>query len=160
MRFFSIPVFGGEAAAQELDRFVADHRIVAVDKGLVQNGGASAWAVCVSYEDAGQRPAPSARREKVDYKEVLPEAEFSVFARLRDLRRRLAEQEGVPAYALFTNEQLATMVQQRVTTPTALGAISGVGAARVEKYGELFLAVLREGVRGLADGGKGAGGAP
>ena len=54
-----------------------------------------------------------ARRGKVDFKEVLSDPEFAVFARLRALRKERADAEGVPAYALFTNEQLAEMVQRR-----------------------------------------------
>lgn len=66
-----------------------------------------------------------------------------MFARLRALRKTLAEQEGVPAYALFTNEQLAGMVQRRVRTVGDLREIDGVGEARVEKYGGAFLDILR-----------------
>ncbi|MBP9803395.1 MAG: HRDC domain-containing protein [Candidatus Accumulibacter sp.] len=50
----------------------------------------------------------------------------------------MAEQEGVPMYALFTNEQLAEMVTRRTTTIAALGEIDGVGKARIEKYGKYF----------------------
>jgi hypothetical protein len=50
----------------------------------------------------------------VDYKEVLNEADFAVFSRLRDLRKVIAEKEAVPAYAIFTNEQLAAMVTGKV----------------------------------------------
>ena len=49
----------------------------------------------------------------------------------------------MPAYALFTNEQLAEMVQRRVRTLAALREIAGVGEARIEKYGEDFLDILR-----------------
>ena len=73
---------------------------------------------------------------------MLNEADFALFAKLRDLRKKLAEQEGVPAYALFTNEQLAQMAQQRVTTQAQLAALDGVGPARIEKYGEAFLNLL------------------
>jgi superfamily II DNA helicase RecQ len=67
-----------------------------------------------------------------------------VFARIRTLRKELAEGEGVPPYALFTNEQLAEMVQRRVQTAAALREIAGVGEARVEKYGQPLLRLLRE----------------
>jgi hypothetical protein len=49
-----------------------------------------------------------------------------------------------PAYALFTNEQLATMVQMRPDSKEALGDIPGVGPQRVEKYGDVFIALLLE----------------
>jgi hypothetical protein len=40
----------------------------------------------------------------------------------------------VPVYTIFTNEQLAQMVQSRATTKAALEKIAGVGDARIEKY--------------------------
>lgn len=88
--------------------------------------------------------APGAKRPgKLYYREVLNEADFALFARLRALRKDLAEAEGVPAYALFTNEQLAAMVQSGARSPASLLAIDGIGEARVAKYGERFLEVLR-----------------
>jgi hypothetical protein len=52
--FFSIPQQGGEAAAEDLNRFLAGHRILAVDRHFVADGAHSAWAVCVAYEAAGE----------------------------------------------------------------------------------------------------------
>ncbi|MBI4754199.1 MAG: HRDC domain-containing protein [Betaproteobacteria bacterium] len=52
---------------------------------------------------------PGGKRERIDYREVLNEQDFAVFADLRRLRKGLAEQDGVPAYALFTNEQLVAL---------------------------------------------------
>jgi len=49
-----------------------------------------------------------------------------------------------PSYAVFTNEQLAEMVQRRVASAAALREISGVGEARIEKYGAAFLDILKE----------------
>jgi len=80
----------------------------------------------------------------VDYKEVLNEVDFAVFARLRELRKTLAEKEAVPPYAVFTNEQLAAMVTQKSDSLTALGQIEGVGASRLEKYGPAFLEFLKK----------------
>ncbi len=88
LRFFTIPIHGGESTAEELNRFLAAQRILAVERHLVQDGGASAWAVCVAFEPAGEggRP-PTTRRGKVDYREVLSEADFAAYARLRSLRK-------------------------------------------------------------------------
>jgi superfamily II DNA helicase RecQ len=144
LRFFTIPVLGGEAAAEELNRFLAGHRILAVDRHLAQDGGSSLWALCVSYEPVGDSRPPSAKRGKVDYREVLNEADFTVYARLRSLRKEIAEREGVPLYALFTNDQMAEMVTRRASSIGALREIPGVGEARVEKYGAAFLNTLGE----------------
>ncbi len=102
----------------------------------------------ITYVQAWSRPqfAQSGKRGKIDYREVLSEPDFALFAKLRAVRKTLADKDGVPAYALFTNEQLAEMVQRRVRTAGALREIEGVGEARVEKYGQDFLAIL------LADG--------
>jgi|SRR5208282_209743 len=143
LRFFTIPVNTGDETIAELNRFLAGHRILSIDRQLVIDGSNSAWAICVIFDDGGARPI-SAKRGKVDFKEVLSEPEFAVFARLRALRKELADGEGVPAYALFTNEQLAEMVRRRVTLCATLGEIPGVGDARVEKYGEKFLRILKD----------------
>lgn len=91
MKFFTIPAFGGTAAAEDLDHFLASHRIVAIDKEFVQDGRGSAWAFCVSYDEPGERPATTRRGTKIDYKDVLNEREFALYARLRELRKQMAE---------------------------------------------------------------------
>ncbi|MBK1647294.1 hypothetical protein [Rhabdochromatium marinum] len=75
LRFFTIPIHGGEPIAEELNRFLAAQHILAVERHLVQDGGASAWAVCVAFEPAGEggRP-PTTRLGKVDYREVVGSA--------------------------------------------------------------------------------------
>ena len=83
--------------------------------------------------------------------EVLPAAEFAVFAKLRALRKELSEPEGLPAFALFTNEQLADMVRHRVSSHEDLKGINGVGQARVEKYGDAFLRILKEQMPSLSN---------
>lgn len=141
LRFFAVPALAAAEVEADLNRFLAEHRVLAVDRQLVSANGAAYWAVCVSFLDSPGSALP-ARRGKIDYKEVLSAQEFAVFARLRSLRKELAERDGVPAYALFTNEQLAAMVTRRVRTASALAELSGIGPARVEKYGKAFLDVL------------------
>ncbi len=122
------------------------HRVVSLEKHLIADGDRSYWALCVSYLEGPQSQPNgtrrSGRKEAVDYRAILDEPDFALFVRLRSLRKTLAEQDGIPAYALFTNEQLAAMVQQRITSKAALGTIDGVGTARVEKYGDAFLQIL------------------
>lgn len=164
MRFYfaAIPVCDSATAEAELNRFLGSHRVLAVDRQLVVDGARSLWAVCVSYVDrevapAGARPSPPAAaqtaappakalRKGIDYREVLSPADFEVFARLRVVRKGLAERDGVPAYAIFTNEQLAAIARGRAQSVADLGRVPGVGKARVEKYGPVILA----GVRGEA----------
>jgi len=65
-----------------------------------------------------------------------------VFSRLRELRKELAQTEAVPVYALFTNEQLAQMVQRRCHSNSDLAQIEGIGDSRIGKYAERILPLL------------------
>ncbi len=145
IRIFTLRALdGGEQAAGELNAFLRSHRVITVDRQFVSDGANSYWSICVTFVE-GRASAPSdSSKKRIDYREVLNERDFAVFARLRTLRKTLAEQEGVPAYALFTNEQLAEIVRRNVNSKRALGEITGVGEARVEKYGEAFLTALKE----------------
>jgi ATP-dependent DNA helicase RecQ len=61
---------------------------------------------------------------------------------LRDLRGRLAREQGVPAYVIFHDATLLAMLREKPRTLDALGAISGVGERKLARYGEAFLEAL------------------
>ncbi|MGO3056426.1 DNA helicase RecQ [Halomonas sp. AOP43-A1-21] len=62
---------------------------------------------------------------------------------LRQHRKALAEAQGVPAYVIFHDATLAEMAEQKPQNLQALGDISGVGARKLEDYGEGFLMVIQ-----------------
>jgi ATP-dependent DNA helicase RecQ len=62
---------------------------------------------------------------------------------LRATRARLAREQNVPAYVIFHDATLLQMLREKPQTSDELSAISGVGAAKLAKYGESFLDVLR-----------------
>ena len=66
-----------------------------------------------------------------------------LFDALRALRRDLAEEAGVPPYVIFHDATLREMAGARPATLAQLGAISGVGARKLEAYGEAFLRAIR-----------------
>ena len=61
---------------------------------------------------------------------------------LRECRRQLAAEHNVPPYVIFHDATLKQMVAERPADLAALLAISGVGQAKLARYGERFLAVL------------------
>lgn len=61
---------------------------------------------------------------------------------LRDLRRRIAQEEGVPAYVIFHDATLREMADLRPGTAAELLAVTGVGERKLEKYGAAFLDLL------------------
>jgi len=145
--FFNIHAQNPDAGQEALNTFCGQHRVLAVEKQFVALGDNSFWSICVTTIDGMNKPnTASNKRDRVDYREILNEQDFAVYAELRNLRKTLAEQEGVPAYALFTNEQLADMVTRRTLTQSELASIEGIGKARLEKYGETFLNLLKTSV--------------
>jgi ATP-dependent DNA helicase RecQ len=66
-----------------------------------------------------------------------------LFEKLRAVRKRLADAEGVPAYIVFSDAVLRQMAARTPRTPSELLMISGVGPVKVERYGDAFLEALR-----------------
>ncbi len=65
------------------------------------------------------------------------------FDRLRELRRELAEERGVPAYVVFSDATLLEMAALRPSSRQELLGVAGVGARKLERYGDRFLELLR-----------------
>ena len=148
LKFFRIPVEGSPAIEAELNAFLSGHKVLRVARELVERETAPGWAVCVEYLEGGSAPSHNPRGKgggnKIDYREVLSPEEFALFAKLREQRKQLAEKEGVPVYAVFTNEQLAEIAKARPQSRNALGGIAGVGEAKVERFADAVLSVLLE----------------
>ena len=71
-----------------------------------------------------------------DYDEAL-------FERLRALRLDLARDEGVPAYVVFSDAALREMAIYYPQSPASFARMQGVGAVKLERYGDTFLSVIR-----------------
>ncbi|MGI8943233.1 MAG: DNA helicase RecQ [Qipengyuania sp.] len=65
-----------------------------------------------------------------------------LFEALRALRKELAEEAQVPPYVVFHDATLREMTARRPESLAQLGAIAGVGAKKLEAYGERFLAAI------------------
>ena len=69
----------------------------------------------------------------------LSEGERDLFEALRDLRSELAREQGVPSYIIFHDATLRQMAGARPRNLRQLSGISGVGEAKLERYGATFL---------------------
>jgi ATP-dependent DNA helicase RecQ len=94
--------------------------------------------------------APRRKRKKAEEKArsaapgKLASDDRSLFERLRELRRRIADEERVPAFMVFSDRTLRGMAQLRPRTRDELLGIHGVGEAKLEAYGDRFLEALRD----------------
>ena len=71
------------------------------------------------------------------------ETDDTLWHKLRACRLELAKAQGVPPYVIFHDTTLLEMVRQKPTDRLGLSKISGVGATKMDRYGEAFLAVIR-----------------
>ena len=147
IRFFTIPVSdGGGVAEAELNQFLRGRRVLDVRREFAADGSASLWCVCVTYLE-GPEPggaAASGQRSRVDWRTVLDEKTFAVFAKLRVCRKAVAQEEGVPAYAVFNDDQLVGMAKLEVLSIEAMKGVPGIGDGKVERYGKRFMDALSE----------------
>ena len=74
----------------------------------------------------------------------LAPADRPLFESLRALRGRLAREQNVPAYVIFHDATLRAMAAARPTSRAELGAIEGVGAKKLDAYGDAFLKAIAE----------------
>jgi superfamily II DNA helicase RecQ len=144
-RFFCVPVTNADGVETEMNDFLRTVQVITVHRDLISQENRYYWAIAVEYVTGRERDTRKGDqgKKKIDYKEVLAPQEFSVFAKLRDWRKETATREGVPLYTIFMNEQLAAMVQNKVSNKAGLREIEGVGDARVDKYGDAVLKILQ-----------------
>jgi ATP-dependent DNA helicase RecQ len=77
------------------------------------------------------------------HSEPMDSVTLALFDRLREVRRAIADRQGVPAYVVFSDKTLREMAEVRPMDEEQLLSVSGVGPNKLEKYGEEFLRVFR-----------------
>jgi ATP-dependent DNA helicase RecQ len=88
-------------------------------------------------KDAVAEAAPARRRPA-----AAAPVDAGLLAALKAERLRLAQEERVPAYIVFSNATLADMAVRHPRTMAEFLEVSGVGQTKASRYGEAFLAVL------------------
>ena len=73
-----------------------------------------------------------------------PEADRELFDALKALRKRLAQNDRVPPYVIFSNATLTEMAAKKPSTMLEFLDISGVGQVKAEKYGVVFLSEIKK----------------
>jgi superfamily II DNA helicase RecQ len=144
--FHWIPARDPHCAEQELNAVLQSRRVVAVERHFCPLAPDPGWAVCVEFVQELASESIDRKNKRTDYREVLDGPTFKLFAAIRQRRKDLAAQEGLPIFAVLNNEQLAEIARQRCSTLSDLRRIKGLGEARIAKYGEAFLQTLREAI--------------
>ena len=91
---------------------------------------------------ANRKPA-STKVSRIPVSELAP-ADEALFQLLRKWRADTAREQAVPAYVILHDRTLKELAEMRPTTRGHLAMVSGIGAAKIEHYGEELLALIGE----------------
>ena len=109
------------------------YRVTQAGRAFLQHGESLALA----------RPRTSKSVRTDNPPEVL-EHDLSLFQKLRELRKSIADAKGVPPYMVFGDKTLQQMAHCYPQNRDSFSRVSGVGKAKLDEYGEAFLRVVRE----------------
>jgi len=96
----------------------------------------------VRFREDRKEPAPRKKPRKTI--EAVSDEDQVLWTALRDCRKRLAREHDVPPYVIFHDATLLQMVQYKPTSADALLGLHGIGQAKLTRYGEEFLSVIRD----------------
>lgn len=145
IRVFNIPIGDTGQMQAEMNKFLATNRVLEIEQHFYQNEKGAYWSFCVRYLGSNlSNFHQQSKKIKVDYKELLNENEFAIFSKLRECRKIIAANDAVPAYAVFTDEELAGIVRLPAIEVGKLISVKGIGDKKVEKYGSQLIELFKQ----------------
>ncbi len=138
----ALDVYGslGEYSLQELKDMI--NRLVAT--GYLRLTEGEYPVVKLTGEGAAVLKDEARVWQKTAKRVPAPAKDDSLFGLLRVLRKAIADRLGVPPYVVFADSALREMCAYCPTDRPALRAVKGVGEAKLERFGDEFLAVIRQ----------------
>jgi superfamily II DNA helicase RecQ len=142
LKHFLIRAIGDEAAEEALNRFLRGHQVLDVRQEFVGDGANSVWCIAVRYAQDRDRTgaANASGRTAIDYKDELEPEAFARFVELRKRRKAIAEAEGLPAFAVFTDKELAGIARLESPQLADMRNVQGIGVKKAERFGARILA--------------------
>jgi ATP-dependent DNA helicase RecQ len=120
--------------------------LVLTEKARPLLRGEEKFLVCQTTRDVKARAKRQHRREL-----TLSEADELLYRELKSLRSRLAAEAQVPPYVICHDRTLAELAEKRPTSIDELHGISGLGQAKIERYGAALLEVVARPARDAAE---------
>ena len=129
----------GGALAIDIERYGGLHL---TDRGRAVLAGEAEFRYreTAAFTQTASKPRGSAVSSVPD----LADGDLALYTRLKELRRDLARERGVPAYVVFADRTLQEMAARRPQSLSALAEINGVGPKKLEVFGRTFLEALAE----------------
>lgn len=141
IKLFTIPINLVSDHNEDLNAFLRAHKVIDVEKQLVETSSNAYWCIYISYVLGST--SKSAYREKIDYMKILEPEIFARFSKLREIRKKIAADDGVSAYVVFTDAELAEIAKLPDLNVTKLKGIKGIGDKKAGKYGEAIIKIFK-----------------
>ena len=132
--------------------FIVDKEVIEFTEHFFIHEKTPYLTVLLSFRDL----PPDERRKRhrgKDPRKELDQRERNIYDALRTWRATRAKQEGIPAYMIANNRQLAEMIKSGIKSKADLSAVRGIGEAKVTQYGEEILDTMAQFPHGPADAG-------
>lgn len=137
IKIFTIPAIGGEGIVDEMNKFLRANKVLETRSEPMSSHEGIYWSFCIKYLGKQDNFVPGT--PKKDYRQLLSEEVFIVFSRLREIRKSLAADDGVPAYAVFTDEELSKIAALSPISEMEVIKIQGIGEKKMERYGKKMI---------------------
>lgn len=142
IKLYTVPVFDSEKIEEELNRFLRGHRILQLERHFCADNGGY-WAIMIEYVDGDPvaEAPPASRRERKDFTEGLTEEEKLRFEYYKKVRKQLSDKNSIPAYLVFTNEELALLAKIPELSEDTTRNVKGIAPQRLKDYIRYFYTV-------------------
>jgi len=149
IKIFTIPLSDTEVSEAEVNAFIRRHRILQIDRQFSSEGGGY-WTLFVEYMegDPSDKVPPANRRDHRDAAATLTEEQKEKYERLKAIRRTIATRESLPAYLVFTNEELALLAQLPVVSEETTKHVKGIAPKRLGDFAKYFYDTTDDGEAG------------
>ena len=94
-------------------------------------------------------PRVQALKARVSQRAAVGNYDRKLFAKLRKLRKAIADEENIPPYVVFNDATLIEMAEQMPLSPGEMLSVNGVGTRKLERFGMPFMTLIREHVDGV-----------
>ena len=106
MTFFISP-FSEPSSSAGLNNFLKSHRIINVEKRLIDGERGTGWVFLVEYKESEDDKSTYTMSSKVDWRDVLNPCQFAVYDLLRKTRKEIGDKTKNPLYGILSKEQLS-----------------------------------------------------
>ncbi len=119
-----------------VNRFLLGRKLIGMKREFFVLDGKPYWSVFLEYQEIlPSSPLPTQQR--------MNEWQRMLLQRLKEWRKRTAEEKGIPVYIIASNSELAGVVMSAPETLEMLNNVRGFGKHKVEKYGQDIIALIK-----------------